>query len=51
MNIISPEELVKALNYYGVLVEGENDNTYQLVYNAKVHSISGEKCIVLETHK
>lgn len=47
---ISPEELVKALNYYGVFVESEN-NTHQLVYNAKVHSILGEKCIVLETHK
>lgn len=51
MNIISPEELVKALNYYGVFVESENDNTYQLVHNARVHSILGEKCIMLETHK
>lgn len=52
MNVISPEELVKALKYYGVVVQSEeNSNRYKLVYNARVKKFVGEKCIVLETFK
>lgn len=49
---INAQELVKALNEYGVLIQNEKySNTLRLVYNARVKTILGEEVIVLETFR
>lgn len=51
MTTISPQELVKALNEYGVLVQNKPQGNFKLVYRARVHKILGEETIVLESFK